>query len=310
MDVCCKELSWSEVRDLFRLWREENVRKSVEVVDLWERILQQKMHKFGDERLLVLEQVCVAALDCNRHEVADVCLRALSTEFPTSLRIRKLKALKLEALERYDEALDLLDSIIKQDETNAASRKRRVAILRAKGKIPDAIKELTEYLKKFMSDQEAWQELCELYLIEQDFARAAFCMEELILHNPHNHLLHQRYAEIRYTQGGFENMELARAHYCLALKLSPSNIRALYGLFLSATNIAISTKCTSVKKRENNKLAKWALKEINNRQVSWQYASFFTKHSSRHVFLKTVPRNETQSVSNLTLLDVYSSFPL
>jgi len=51
--------------------------------------------------LLVLEQVCVAALDCNRHEVADVCLRALSAEFPTSLRIRKLKALKLEALERY-----------------------------------------------------------------------------------------------------------------------------------------------------------------------------------------------------------------
>lgn len=49
---------------------------------------------------------------------------------------------------RYDEALDLLDSIIKQDETNAASRKRRVAILKAKGKIPDAIKELTEYLKK------------------------------------------------------------------------------------------------------------------------------------------------------------------
>lgn len=49
---------------------------------------------------------------------------------------------------RYDEALDLLDSIIKLDETNAACRKRRVAILRAKGKIPDAIKELTEYLKK------------------------------------------------------------------------------------------------------------------------------------------------------------------
>jgi hypothetical protein len=40
----------------------------------------------------------------------------------------------------------------------------------------------------------------------------------------------------------------------------------------SATNIAISTKCTSTKKRENNKLAKWALKEINSRQVSWQFA--------------------------------------
>lgn len=49
----------------------------------------------------MLEQVCVAALDCNKLEVADACLKALSTEFPTSLRIRKLKALKLEALERY-----------------------------------------------------------------------------------------------------------------------------------------------------------------------------------------------------------------
>ncbi|KAJ9585077.1 hypothetical protein L9F63_020585 [Diploptera punctata] len=258
-------MSWSEIRDLFRTWREENVRKSLVVVDLWERILQNKMHKLGDERLLVLEQVCIAALDCNRLDVADCCLKALSAEFPTSMRIRKLKALKLEALERFDEAMDVLDSIIKVDETNAAPRKRKVAIYKAKGQIPDAIKELTEYLKKFMSDQEAWQELCDLYLIEQDFARAAFCMEELILHNPHSHLIHQRYAEIRYTQGGLENMELARAHYCLAWKLSPNNIRALYGLFLAATNIAMSNKCTPVKKKENNKLAKWALKEISSR---------------------------------------------
>jgi transcription elongation factor GreA-like protein len=49
---------------------------------------------------------------------------------------------------RYDEALELLDNIIKRDETNAAPRKRRVAILKAKGRITEAIKELTEYLKK------------------------------------------------------------------------------------------------------------------------------------------------------------------
>lgn len=50
-----------------------------------------------------------------------------------------------------------------------------------------------------MSDQEAWHELCNLYLIECDYAKAAFCMEELLLHNPHSHLIHQRLAEIRYT---------------------------------------------------------------------------------------------------------------
>nr|CAD7428564.1 unnamed protein product [Timema monikensis] len=66
-------------------------------------------------------------------------------------------------------------------------------------------------------------------------------------------------------QGGTENIEIARAHYCLALKINPNNIRALYGLFLCATNIAINPKSTPVKRKEANKLAKWALKELNIR---------------------------------------------
>lgn len=51
-----------------------------------------------------------------------------------------------------------------------------------------------------MSDQEAWHELCDLYLQEQEYSKAAYCMEELILHNPHSHLIYQRYAEIKYSQ--------------------------------------------------------------------------------------------------------------
>uniref|UniRef100_A0A1B6CSS1 ER membrane protein complex subunit 2 n=1 Tax=Clastoptera arizonana TaxID=38151 RepID=A0A1B6CSS1_9HEMI len=258
-------MNWSDVRDLFRNWREENVRKSQDVVDIWETTLQRKVHKLGDEQYLVLEQVFTAALDCNRMDVAEDCLDTLSVQFPNSVRIDRLKALKLEAQERFGEALELLQSIIKKDNTNAAPRKRRVAIFRACGRIPEAIKELSEYLKKFMIDQEAWQELCDLFLIEQDYARAAFCMEELILHNPHSHLIHQRFAEIKYTQGGYENLELAKSHYCLAVKLNPNNMRALYGLFLCASQISMSAKATSQKKKDANKLATWALKQINER---------------------------------------------
>lgn len=50
-----------------------------------------------------------------------------------------------------------------------------------------------------MSDQEAWHELCSLYLAESEYSKAFFCMEEVLLHNPHSHLIHQRLAEIRYT---------------------------------------------------------------------------------------------------------------
>jgi hypothetical protein len=108
------------------------------------------------------------------------------------------------------------------------------------------------------------------------------------------------------------NFVLSNAWWTLAalqsLSVSIENDRSvpqivLFFFFQSATNIAISTKCTSVKKKENNKLAKWAFKEITNRQVSWQYASF-SQTFFLTVFHKIVSCNETHSVSNLMLLDV------
>ncbi|XP_076391532.1 ER membrane protein complex subunit 2 isoform X1 [Megachile rotundata] len=262
------KLSWKEVRDLFRTWREDNERRSKDVVDLWESKLMGKIDQLGNEKYLVLEQVCVAALDCYRLSLAECCIKILKREFPSSLRVHKYHAMHLEALEMYNEALEVLDSIIKRDETNAAPRKRYIAILKAKCRIPEAIKELTEYLKKFMSDQEAWHELCDLYLQEQEYSKAAFCMEELILHNPHSHLIYQRYAEIKYSQGGFENMELAKAYFCQAAKLNPNNIRALYGLLLASNNIATSPKCPSSKKKDAIKLSEWAANQIEEQYKS------------------------------------------
>lgn len=138
----------SEVRDLFRKWREDNERKSDETVLLWKTVLEDKASKLGNERHLVLEQVIIAAFDCARLDISEKCIRELSQEFPGSLRVQKYKAMRLEALGRFDEANDVLDDIISKDETNAAPRKRKIAILKARGKTCEAIKELCEYLKK------------------------------------------------------------------------------------------------------------------------------------------------------------------
>ncbi|KZC04191.1 PREDICTED: ER membrane protein complex subunit 2-B-like [Dufourea novaeangliae] len=262
------KLSWKEVRDLLRTWREDGERQSKDVVDLWETKLMAKIDQLGNEKYLVLEQVCIAALDCSYYSLAEYCIKILRRQFPRSLRVHKYHAMQLEAMEMYDQALEVLEFIIKRDETNAAPRKRRIAILKVKGRIPEAIKELTEYLKKFMSDQEAWHELCDLYLQEQEYSKAAFCMEELILHNPHSHLIYQRYAEIKYSQGGFDNMELAKAYFCQAAKLNPNNIRALYGLLLATNNIATSPKCPSSKKKDAIKLREWAANQIEKQYQS------------------------------------------
>jgi predicted Zn-dependent protease len=95
----------------------------------------------------VLEQVCIAALDCNKLCVAQKCIQELYKDFPKSLRVKKYEAMFLEAQEKFDDALELLEAIIKQDETNSGAKKRKIAILKAQSKNVEAIKELADYLK-------------------------------------------------------------------------------------------------------------------------------------------------------------------
>lgn len=268
-----EELDVDEVRELLRGWRENNERKSEDVVELWEAVLEDKPSKLGNEKHVILEQVIFASLDCHRYEVAEKCIKTLSEEFPGSLRVMRYQAMKLEAMERYDEAVELLDKLISRDETNAAPRKRKVAILKARGKTTEAIKELVEYLKKFMSDVEGWQQLCDLYLSVGEYSKAVFCAEELILHHPHSHFIHQRVADIRYTMGGVENLELARTYYCQALKLNPDSMRALLGLYLTCHQLASQYKSsgTASKRKEVSRASAWAL-----RRVTAQYAAAVT----------------------------------
>ena len=72
--------------------------------------------------------------------------------------------MKMEMAEKWDEAHELLDSIIEEDEANSSARKRKIAIFKAQGDRGRTVAELNKYLRVFMSDQEAWMELCDLYI--------------------------------------------------------------------------------------------------------------------------------------------------
>jgi tetratricopeptide (TPR) repeat protein len=70
--------------------------------------------------------------------------------------------------------------------------------LKSVNKIKEYINELNDYLKTYQADHEAWLELSEAYLNELEYAKAAFCLEELILMYPHNHVYYQRYADVSF----------------------------------------------------------------------------------------------------------------
>ncbi|ELT97185.1 hypothetical protein CAPTEDRAFT_108309, partial [Capitella teleta] len=251
---------FSEARDRLKQIREEQSRSSREVVDIWEQFLSYFSDKLGNDVWPVYEQVCIAACDCGEISLAHRCVRELNRQFPKSFRVKGLEGMVLEANQRYDTAEHLYKTILQDDPTNSVAEKRLVVIYKSQNKIKEAITELRKYLDSHMADTDSWLELSDLYLSQMDYAHAAFCLEELILANPHYHLFHQRYAEIRYTQGGTENLLEARAYFSQAIKLNPNNIRALYGLFLCASNLATKQRSAESK---NMKYAAWAAEQIS-----------------------------------------------
>ena len=74
--------------------------------------------------------------------------------------------------------------------------KRIISCLKSQNKTKEYVNALSEYLKLFQADHEAWLELCDAYLNEMDYSKAAFCLEELILMYPHNHVYHQKFADV------------------------------------------------------------------------------------------------------------------
>ncbi|VDO94644.1 unnamed protein product [Heligmosomoides polygyrus] len=68
---------------------------------------------------------------------------------------------------------------------------------------------------------------------------------------PLNTLYLRRLADIRYTQGGQENIELARAYYEQAVKLNPSDLRALYGIVICTNYLSNHLKGSAADKKRD-----------------------------------------------------------
>ena len=134
---------------LLRQWREDGVRRSDVIVEIWEELLSADPSKLGDERYMVVEQVAVAAMDAHRTDIVDRCLAELKRAFDLdSVRVRRLFGMRYEMLDMWDKALAIYDDILKEDDSNSSARKRKIAILKARGENVKAIAELNRYLKE------------------------------------------------------------------------------------------------------------------------------------------------------------------
>ena len=266
-------VSDKEIVQMLKKSREDNVRNSEMIVEMLQRVAFSRPHIFGSEVYNMYEQLILSALDLARFDLVDQCMDILDSKFPDSMRVHKLKGLRLEAVGQYEDAEIQYKRMLEIDSTNSICRKRLVAIKKAQGDFAGAKKELCEHVKSFQADFEAWHELGDLYAQDGEYNKAVFCIEELILSNAYNHLYYEKTAQIRYSQAlasstPVENMEIARKYFAHAVKLSGDNsfnVRALIGMIMCSHYLATNPKCSSRQKKDNVKFAVWAYEMLTKK---------------------------------------------
>lgn len=217
------------------------------------------------ERLASLEQICIAALEEQKVEMAKEMLYKIQKEVAISSggggqsldetpRYRKLLALVLECEENYEIATEVYNKMIIENPSNSHAYKRKYCILKSQGKRKEARDALNSYLEDNGMDVGAWVEMANSCLNMGDYKGAAYCYEEIVLSSPMDSNVHCMLGEIYVTIGGKENLQLARKHLALSLELDPTNLRAIYGLVSAAeTYLQLHEKTLSTKASKKNK---------------------------------------------------------
>ncbi|XP_059652716.1 uncharacterized protein LOC132299864 [Cornus florida] len=215
----------------------------------------KKRSSLGPDEWTLYEQVAVAAMDCQCLDVAKDCTKVLQKRFPESKRVGRLEAMLLEAKGSWEEAEKAYSSLLEDNQFDQVIHKRRAAMAKAQGNISEAIDRLNKYLETFMADHDAWRELAEIYVSLQMYKQAAFCYEELILSQPMNPLFHLAYADVLYTLGGLENLQIAKKYYASTIGLTGGkNTRALFGVCLCTSAIGQLTKGRNKEDKESSEL--------------------------------------------------------
>lgn len=149
------------------------------------------------------EQIAIAAIDLNDLPTAESILSKLQKQFPKSTRVQRLQGMIFESQGKFDDALQIYDSILKDNVADIFVRKRKVCVYKAKNDVPKMIEAINQVLQFFPAEVGCWLELGELYLNMNDYEASKHCYEELILLEPRNAHFHCRLAEILYSIGRY-----------------------------------------------------------------------------------------------------------
>lgn len=142
--------------------------------------------------------------------------------------------------------------------------------LNDKQTINDYIELWNQYLEAFMNDPDAYNELAQVYLMVNEYDKAAFCLEELLLYSPNDYKVLNKLGDIYTSKNNSEDAKMGIKFYSRSILIQPTP-RAFFGIQNCASIIIKKEKRLDDKTK---KLVDISKKELTKLYADTEFKNF------------------------------------
>ena len=230
-----------------------------------ENFLKNYKNQIGVEGNFLLKKLFFIHLELKNYKEALNILYKLIKEFGKDRKLLRMYGEQSEIDPKGGEIpMHQYKAMILNDQNDNESLKKYILFMKDtidlnnKQTINDYIELWNQYLEAYMNDPDAYNELSHVYLMVNEYDKAAFCLEELLLHNPNDYKILNKLGDIYTSKNNPEDAKSALKFYSRSILIQPTP-RAYFGI----------QNCASIIKKLDEKTKK--LVEISKKELSKMY---------------------------------------
>ena len=225
--------SFSEYKDFLEKTLNLNNQTSIFLYNHLNNFIQKYKKTLGKEIFFFKEKLFYICLELKNYSKTLEIISELFNEFGKDKKIIRMYAENNEINPKKSNSFEQYKQLIIDNEEDKESLKRFILFTKSKIKLDnvnDYIDMWNEYIKNYMDDEDAFYELSEIYLLTNNYFKAIFCLEEILLHNPNNYQVLNKIGDIYASiDNNVENFKIALKYYSQSLLINVIP-RTLFGI--------------------------------------------------------------------------------
>jgi tetratricopeptide (TPR) repeat protein len=201
-----------------------------------ENFLKNYKRQIGIEENFLLKKLFFIHLELKNHKEAFNILIKLIKTFGNDKKLLRMGSEEGEIdPKRGEVAIQRYKYMMINDQNDNESMKKYIMFMKLsvdlndKQTINDYIDLWNQYLEAFMNDPDAYNELAQVYLMVNEYDKAAFCLEELLLYSPNNYKVLNKLGDIYVSKNNAEDAKIGIKFYSRSIIIQPTP-RAFFGI--------------------------------------------------------------------------------